>query len=98
MGRWKATKWCGVPYCSNETRANGLCATHHKDYKANGLHTELVANDEITRQHLQKPTRHITALHKIHRKFAASLPVSKTQQLALTRALNNASRQRGVVK
>ena len=98
MGRWKASEWCGVAYCWNETRAKGLCATHHKQHTEHGLHTQVVANNEITRLFLQKPTRHITALNKHHRKFAATLPIPKDQQLALTKALNSAARRRGVVK
>ena len=98
MSRWKSTKWCAVAYCSNETRAKGLCATHHKQYTQDGLHTQVVANDEITRQFLQKPTLHITALAKTHRKFAQSLPIPADQQRALTRALNKAAIKRGVVK
>ena len=98
MSRWKSTKWCGVAYCSYETRAKGLCATHYKQYTQDGLHTQVVANDEITRMLLQKPTSHITHLSKRHRLFAQSLPIPAHQQRALTRALNSAARRRGVVK
>ena len=98
MGRWKTSEWCGVRYCSNPSKSLGLCANHHKQYTEEGLHTQAVANDEITRLLLQKPTAHITYHSKRHRKFAQSLPIPEDQQRALTRALNNTAIKRGVVK
>ena len=98
MSRWKTSEWCGVSGCFNPNHARGLCANHHKQYKEEGLHTQAVANDEITRLLLHKPAYHITYLSKRHRLFAQSLPIPKHQQLALTKALNATALRRGVVK
>ena len=98
MSRWKTSEWCGVSGCSNPSKSLGLCATHHKQYTEEGLHTQAVANDEITRMLLHKPAYHITYLSKRHRLFAQSLPIPADQQRALTRALNATALRRGVVK
>ena len=98
MSRWKTSEWCGVSYCSNPSKSLGLCANHHKQYTEEGLHTQAVANDEITRLLLHKPAYHITYLSKRHKKFAQSLPISKEQQLSLTKALNRTAKNLGVVK
>lgn len=98
MARWKAKKWCGVSYCPNETAGKGLCATHIKEYKKHKLHADVVADVEIIRAFLQRPRLNMRMLHKQHRLFAQSLPIPKSQQLRLTKALNATARRRGVVK
>ena len=98
MSRWKTSEWCGVSGCFNPSVARGLCATHYKEHTEEGLHTQAVANDEITRLLLQKPTYHKTHLSRQHRLFAQSLPIPAHQQRALTRALNATALRRGVVK
>ena len=98
MSRTKSSEWCGVVYCPNPSRAKGLCSTHYKDYTEDGLHTQVVANDEINRLVLKQPAYSLS-YHKVrNRQFARSLPIPKHQQLALTKALDATALRRGVVK
>jgi len=98
MSRQKTSEWCGVVYCPNPSRAKGLCSTHHKQYTQDGLHTQVVATDEINRLVLKQPAYSRSYYVRRHRQFARSLPIPKQQQLALTKSLNAIALRRGVVK
>ena len=98
MSRQKTSEWCGVVYCPNPSRAKGLCSTHHKQYTQDGLHTQVVATDEINRLVLKQPAYSHSYYVSKHRQFARSLPITKHQQLALTKALNKTAKNLGVVK
>jgi len=98
VSKMKLNEWCGVPYCYAKAITKGLCATHYKDHKAIGLHQDVVANTEITRDFLKPRTFARSTLVQKHRKFARTLPIPKHQQLALTKALNATALRQGVVK
>jgi hypothetical protein len=98
MSRRKTSEYCGVRWCSYPAKTKGLCGTHYKDHLNNGEHPEAVANDEITRSLLKQPAYHKTHLHLLHRRFAASLPISRKQRQELTKALNETAKKRGSVK
>lgn len=98
MSRRKTSEWCGVRWCDSPARVKGLCGTHYKQHHLNGEFPEAVANDEINRLLLKQPAYHITHLHLIHRRFAASLPITAKQKKALTKSLNATAMRGGSVK
>ena len=98
MGKFRSSEWCGVPYCPSASKVKGLCGSHYKDHMNKGVFQELVANDEVSRSFLKQPAYSPSYYARKHRTFAATLPIPKHQQVALTQALNATALRQGVVK
>ena len=98
MSKQKTSEWCGVSGCWKSSASKGLCVKHYKEHNETGIHTELVANDEITRCFLKQPAYSPAYYKRKHRLFAQSLPITADEQRALARALNKTAERRGVMK
>ena len=98
MPKMRSSEFCGVSWCSSVSITKGLCGTHYQEHRKHALHADVVANNEIVRSNYHPSTRGASTWTTLHRKFAQSLPISKKEQVLLTRALDRTAKNLGVVK